>query len=278
MRQFVLLGAAALGLAVLAGPAFAEVTVTANISKDKDITVTETVTKTKTVTINVFMNVLLPGAAEAQALANVTNTENTVCQGVNCGTEQGVKNPATIENSVNTNSGIVGVNQDNGNMVNQANLVSVGVTASSESVADVQAELDQVNTSNTVTHDEPVADVDNGNATATITGSITGNTGVVGVNQNAGNMNNQTNAVAVALGVGTAVALAESALGQVNTGNTVDELNTVKFDTISGSITGNTGVVQVNQSTGNMNNQASVISVAATVSSATIVPPTPRLP
>jgi hypothetical protein len=99
---------------------------------------------------------------------------------------------------------------------------------------------------------------------ARIEGSVSGNTGIVGVNQNSGNMNNQTNAVAAAIGVNPTLALGEGALGQVNSGNTVRAENTVKYDEIgNGSVSGNSGVVGVNQSVGDMNNQMNAFSIAA---------------
>ena len=64
--------------------------------------------------------------------------------------------------------------------------------------------VDQLNQLNTVTQeeifDEPL--FSNPDHDATISGSINDNNGIVGVNQNAGNMNNQTNAVAIVVGEG----------------------------------------------------------------------------
>jgi uncharacterized membrane protein YdcZ (DUF606 family) len=95
----------------------------------------------------------------------------------------------------------------------------------------------------------------------------------VGVNQNAGNMNNQLNALAMAVGLGSKWALSEAALGQSNIGNTIVALNTVKSDTITGSVNDNTGVIGVNQTVGNMNNQASVVSMAVLSSTVAITSP-----
>ncbi|MFZ1060768.1 MAG: hypothetical protein WAP47_16415, partial [Candidatus Rokuibacteriota bacterium] len=105
---------------------------------------------------------------------------------------------------------------------------------------------------------------------ATIKDSLNHNSGIAQVNQNTGNMNNQTNAVALAVGLGADVALSEAALGQVNAWNTVYDVATVKYDFIKGSVNSNTGIVSVNQSSGNMNNQGTAISVAVTTSSASL--------
>jgi hypothetical protein len=83
-------------------------------------------------------------------------------------------------------------------------------------------------------------------------------------------MNNQINAVALAVGVNAAVALSEADLGQLNSSVEVNETNTTRAEDITGSVVGNTGITQVNQSNGNLNNQASVVSVSALTSSVAI--------
>ncbi|MEX1205003.1 MAG: hypothetical protein WEB85_07110, partial [Dongiaceae bacterium] len=93
--------------------------------------------------------------------------------------------------------------------------------------------------------------------------SVNFNTGIVGVNQNGGNNNNQTNAVAVAAGLDAGLALAETALGQENSDNYVKDTNTLKRDLIQSSVNNNTGVVSVNQSAGANNNQSGAVSIAA---------------
>ena len=258
-------------IAAVAVPALADVTVTATIDKTKDKTVTETLTKTKVVTINVTSDLLLEGAAEVEAIVNVTNDGNTVNRDPRVeGDSFGIRRSATLSDSVNTNSGILGVNNDVGNMVNQANVVSFGFTDSPTAFIEAQAAVDQVNTNNTVFQDESAtfdpAVPDRSSTIGGGAGSINSNSGIVGVNQNAGNMNNQTNAVALAVGAGAFVALSEADLGQFNSGNTVEETATVKFDVIQNSITGNAGIVGVNNSSGNMNNQASAVSMAVRTS------------
>jgi len=283
----------ALALAAVVGalpvPAAADVFVEVEINKDKDVAILETVEKTKQVAIIVNMNQTLEGAAEAQALANQRNIRNTsreadptIVGPLGAGgidpNDMLIFKHALIADSINGNTGIVGVNQDVGNMVNQANVVALAVTNSETSLTHAQAAADQVNQNNFSFHREQTAfDIENPeanpNLTATITGSINANTGIVGVNQNVGNMNNQANLVSMSVGIGSQFALSESALGQVNVGNTVIEVQTVKFDRIADSINGNAGIVGVNQTVGNMNNQASVVSVAALTSSVTITTP-----
>ena len=269
---------------LMGSPALADVFVTADITKFKDITVTLDVFKDKELFIFVTQELFAEGAAEADAIANQLNDDNVVTgvDGVadNPDAAFGIQKVADITTSVNENQGVVGLNQDTSNMVNQGNLVSVALTntgngTEEDSVTNSQAEAEQINFNNSVTHFE-VLDVNLlPDLTATIESSINNNSGVVGVNQNAGNMNNQLNALALAVGLGSKFALSEAALGQENTGNIVNEIETVKSDLISNSGSGNSGIIGVNQSSGNMNNQASVVSMAVLTSSVAITLPTP---
>lgn len=247
-------------IAAVAVPALADVTVTATIDKTKDKVVEEFLTKDKIVDINVISENLLLGAVEVEALVNVRNDGNTVDRDPR---EPGfqIDRHATLEGSVNENSGILGLNQDVGNMVNQANVVSFGFTNSPNAFSEAQAGVDQRNRDNTVFQIETAFDPEVPDRTATITDSGSGNAGIVGINQNAGNMNNQTNAVAVAVATNGFVGLAEADLGQLNAGNRVEEGATVKQDLITGSFLGHAGVLSVNQSSGNMNNQGTVVSL-----------------
>ncbi|MFH0810406.1 MAG: hypothetical protein V2A77_08080 [Pseudomonadota bacterium] len=86
--------------------------------------------------------------------------------------------------------------------------------------------------------------------------------GVVGINQSAGNINNQNNAVAMAVGAKGIACLAEADLVLISGGNKVKELATCKHDTLEGAIfsgCGSSGMVGINQATGNICNQANVI-------------------
>lgn len=289
----------ALALALLASslPASADVEVFASIQKTKDITITENITITKTVDITVNALELQYGsAAEADAIINQENSGNRVDSSL----EQlddvdlsdvnnfGIDLDASIIDSINDNTGIVDVNQDVGNMTNQANQVALAIAVpeagaeASPVVVNSQSEAEQINRNNAVWHGEDpgsldtedpwvIGNPDGNNENATIDGSINGNVGIVNVNQNAGNMNNQANSEALAVATDLAgVALSEAALGQVNTNpeNTengfpaVFEFGVTKNASMTGSLNGNTGVGGVNQASGNMANQANIFSLA----------------
>jgi len=117
---------------------------------------------------------------------------------------------------------------------------------------------------------------------AVITNSINHNTGIVNVNQAVGNNSNQANNESLAVSLltsgtqGGGVALSEADLGQLNTGNhnwesdatgvAGDEIFGIhKSATMTGSVSDNIGIVGVNQSAGNMSNQANNVSAAFVV-------------
>ena len=101
--------------------------------------------------------------------------------------------------------------------------------------------------------------------TNTISGSISNNNGIVGVNQSSGNINNQLNSAALAAGLDSITngALGEATLKQVNADNFLTHIAVFRSDTITGSINGNAGIVSVNQASGDMVNQANVHAIAA---------------
>lgn len=308
MRKALLATAgSALALALLSYslPVKADVTVTAYINKTKDTTITENITITKTVDLRVGTlttvdnePVVAPlqffylSGAEADAIVNQTTSNNDVDSShdqlnFNIGdvNDMGIHLDASITRSINRNTGIVDVNQDVGNMSNQGNQVALAVaTPATPSVendptarvlVNSQSEAEQVNSGNAVWHGEIPLETDyrpGPNESASIQGSINDNVGIVNVNQNAGNMNNQANSEALAVAVDLAgVALSEAALGQQNTGPTstngnffgsVYEFGVVKEASMAGSMNGNTGVGGVNQAAGNMANQANIFSLA----------------
>jgi hypothetical protein len=252
----------------------------ATIDKTKDVAITEEIRVFKNVDLDVLVPLRATKAAESDALVNQTNAANRAC--TNCDEKRD-----TITGSGNTNSGVLSINQAAGNMNNQGNAVSIAVDVivtpgpgpeqppdpESAGFAEAQAAADQ---RNGATGDLGPNTVDTVNLlfrSGLIEDSLNDNTGVVHANQAPGNMNNQANALSVAVSLDAGVALSEADLGQVNVGNVVRESDATAGTTlrvginkradITGSINGNTGIVGVNQAVGNMANQANVVSVAA---------------
>lgn len=295
-----LTSALALGVGLAATPAAADVFVSANISKTKDVEVFIDVTKEKDVTISSTFNEDLESAAEAIALDNQIIQGTTIERSERAPVAGGARDDvsvedsffaflinvrATISESINDNVGVLGVNQDVGNANNQANVVSTAViqqdTDGEPSFAHAEESTEQRNVDNAEEHGELLTfrDGDPTNLTAAnlvpdkvavMRDSVNNNSGVVAVNQSAGNGINQSNKVAVAAGIGSVLALSESDLGQTNTGNIVDEVNTVKRNVIRDSVDGNQGIVSGNQAVGAFNNQANSVAFSALRASAEV--------
>jgi hypothetical protein len=270
-----------------------EVYVTENIAKFKTLRIDVT---------DPLDALMTDEAAEAAALVNASNDGVFVSGPTGSTNDQvdyNVNLDASISDSITGNTGIVGVNQDVGNSANQGNLVGLAYTAGTGSaLADSQSEADQANSSgvvvergvrehtevvdggSTTSGDPDFADdgkkiviienpdgtitiLDTAVKTATIENSVIGNTGITGVNQNVGNSSNQHNGVSLAVGIGAIAAMSEAALGQSNSGNTVDEVGTVRTASLTASVMQNAGITAVNQNTGNFNNQSSMVAFSA---------------
>lgn len=269
----------ALGVGVATAPASADVFVQGTVTKDKNVLVTVDTTKFKNVTIDSDFNENLTSAAEAFAINNQV-TSNNIVERSNRG-PTGDEAPflidlrATLDESVRNNQGVLGLNQDVGNVNNQANVVSTAVIQqdgdAASSFTHSEAATEQRNNGST---EEQIGnipiDISDPDKVAAVRNSVNNNSGIVGINQSTGNGINQSNNIAVAAGIGSVLALSEADLGQENTGNVVEEVNTVKRDVIRASVNGNQGVVSGNQSSGNFNNQANTVAFSALTSAATV--------
>jgi hypothetical protein len=278
MKNRYLIAAAALAFGLAASPAFADVNATIDVTKDKLVVISQPTVIVKAVDLQVVYRDVLTDGATAQALVNSSNTGNTVTWSVDTNLEDGVNTAgdrrnmlivrkALIEGSVLRNTGIGQLNQDTGNFANQGNVVSAGLDFGKEAFANAEAYAEQITSDNSAYHSEgTVAPRNAPTIDAIITGSFNVNEGVFMGNQNSGNVNSQHNVLALAVADTAVWALSDAGLNQVNSGNVALETNTVKRDLITNSVNGNTGIVMINQSVGNMNNQATVVSVAALTS------------
>ncbi len=265
MRKAALLSAVAASALLIAPAAYADVDVFGLVIKIETLTVTETVNILKTVTIDVDIVAPPSKFAEASAHYNQDNFQNEACE--NCAEKIDL-----ISGSILGNSGITSVNQSSGNNNNQATLISFafdvgtvtgpppppppdpnGTGFAHSQVAGSQAIFQNTVSTILVTHRD-----------ALIVDSINSNTGITAVNQAAGNINNQANAIAIAFSQATGVALSDAALGQLVVLNNHFESGVFKTASMTGSIQNNTGIVQVNQSAGNLGNQGNAVSLAIT--------------
>jgi len=284
MRKTILLAsAAALGLGFASSSAFADVNLLVNVTKTKDVDITETISVTKVANIILDVNVEAAKAAEASTILNQSNHGNLACE--NC-----AEKLDQILGSVNGNSGVASVNQAAGNNNNQGSVltaaIDVGFPAPPEDpppppppgvpaiggFAHAQGHIDQKNgvvlgaEGECVSAPNTVQSVEIIFRQAEITDSIIGNQGLTMVNQATGQMNNQGNAVTIAVSLAAGgVALSEADLGQETSNNVTSESDVVKTTLVNNSVNNNTGVTLVNQAAGNMSNQANNLSLGAAV-------------
>lgn len=96
--------------------------------------------------------------------------------------------------------------------------------------------------------------------------SFNGTTGIVGVNQDAGNFNNQANVVAFVMGSGDPVGQVLSVSIDVEKrDNAIADGGSIHEERIVGSFNGSNGIVGVNQSAGSANNQINAVAVGVGV-------------
>lgn len=253
MRKIALLSAAA-AIALGAGSAKADVFVSGNVYKDVDITIHEKIETTKIIDIATFIFVDPKGAADSNTTFNQNVYGNWSCSDCTLKIDK-------IDGSVNDNVGITSVNQAAGNLNNQGTAISFAFVDGSGKygygLASSQVAGNQYNGYNTVGRPH------NYDPASTITGSVNRNEGITAVNQSSGTGNNQANGISIAASRLYGVALSDTALGQVNSKNQVNEFGAKRFSTISGSVNQNTGITSVNQSSGNLGNQSNVVSLSA---------------
>jgi len=146
------------------------------------------------------------GFAEANASAQQSNGAPSEGASNIIDTINIVSRIGLIQGSINGNTGATFVNQATGNINNQTNLVSIAFSERAGGVALAESDLGQTNQNDLV--EESASTNFSGNTAqgvlvgiskqATITGSVDGNTGIVGVNQGVGNFANQANVFSLA--------------------------------------------------------------------------------
>jgi hypothetical protein len=165
--------------------------------------------------------------------------------------------------SFNEFTGIGQANQAAGYLNNQGNVVAAAIVSTDKAAAMTEVAVDQTNFFNTL-------DVFASVSIDSICSSFNDFTGIGQANQSAGHMNNQNNVVALSAGLGDScradefVAANDTYLTQKNTLGLAKVCFAYNSNNINGSFNGFTGIGQVNQSAGSMNNQANVVSIAYT--------------
>jgi hypothetical protein len=152
--------------------------------------------------------------------------------------------------------GVGASNQAAGNLNNQGTYIGFAATSSNNALMTTDVTLATVHENNSLI-------TGNTSYQATIGGqSFSGATGIVAVNQAAGNMNSQLKAVTVCVGNATAV-LNNSQLSQVNSNNNIQVQGpmTCKVSLDDGTFQDFKGVASVTQVAGNLNQVATSLRI-----------------
>jgi hypothetical protein len=263
-----------------------DVSLDAQVIIKKDVTITQDRTDRYTTSLVPFKFFDPKARADAESVKNDLNYNN--CMEVGAST--------FTDNMDKSFVGFIGIGQSNqaaGQMNNQGNVAAVAFVSNNDAYSSALTAVGVTNRSNeySANHKKdssgcytdwwtPAAIL---TQTDNMSGSFNTFIGIGQSNQSAGSMNNQNNAVAVAAGVqddsgscrgwsgdfkggGSMVAMAASELAMTNSCNKFQLDKATFTNNMSNSFNGFVGIGQSNQSAGNMNNQANVVSVAATVS------------
>jgi hypothetical protein len=175
--------------------------------------------------------------------------------------ESGISHASLIQDSFLNNGGIVSVNQDSGNINNQANVRVIALAAGGADLNLPSVDLARASSDNAVISS-------GGSHTDSIVGSFNDTTGIVGVNQSSGNLNQQANVLVMAVGLRMTPEVAlldDHALGDVipnQTDATGGDPTSPRSESIVDSFNNFTGIAQVSQSAGNQNEVSNVIGVS----------------
>jgi hypothetical protein len=196
-----------------------------------------------------------PGAAMGAAIVEQGLIGNQV-------KEHNVNRRTMILGSFRNNQGIVNVNQDSGNLNNQANVRVLAMVEAGSLVYDLKL-------TGLVQRIDNVLISSGGERQDRIASSFREMVGIAGVNQSAGNLNQQANVLV--LGVGLAlgpemVTLGDVILEEVNANNTLTQGPLgPRTDAITGAFRDFRGIAQVSQSAGDLNAVSNFLGVSLTV-------------
>lgn len=216
---------------------------------------------------------VLPGLEGVRAVAGVSSGAAVASMIVeqrvagNRVEEQNIRRRTLFENSGRDNLGIVNINQDAGNLNNQANVTAVAILQGGGHSGSVVLGLDiapaAARTGNTVI-------TSGGHRENLIVNSFGGTVGLVNANQSVGNLNSQANLVVLSLGALAApefTRLGESALGDVAARNNVvrEGPGGTRIDVVADSFEGYRGVALVGQVSGDLNVVRNIATISVMV-------------
>jgi hypothetical protein len=221
--------------------------------------------------------ITLPGLDGAAAIVSATvgvgeaTVEATQSLIGNSVIVEGGEAAIDFADSGNGLTGILSINQEAGNMNQQANIRTLVMVDAGGGPAVLHIDI---NTSQEL-RGNSLTLRDTGPRSVAITDSFNGSTGIVGINQSAGNLNQQLSVVAVAIGsnVGpAAIHLGDAQLGQIGgvADNTLEEegVQGPRTNTLSNSFNDFSGIAQISQTTGDMNRVTQAVGISITTPAA----------
>jgi len=218
--------------------------------------------------IQTIVEGLLNGVVSASSTVEQELVGNTVQEG-------NLPTSVSFQDGLSSSSGIFSINQNAGNLNNQVNVRAIALSMSSSSIQQLSLDASATTTDNLLTI--------SGNERMTqVSGSFENTTGIVGLTQSAGNLNQQANllvlgvgltpeelptlwAISISeqptllvLGVGFTpeeqpLLLTDNSLGEMTGNNSIDGPIGSRSDSLTDSFGGFKGIAQVSQSSGDVN-------------------------
>jgi len=176
---------------------------------------------------------------------------------------QDMSSSALIQDSFNGDAGIIDVNQQAGDLNNQANVRAFAYTPGLGTLQAAQADVTMAMYGNSIT-------TSGGALSAGIDGSFNNTVGIVGVNQAAGSLNEEVNVLALSLGASPgadSIILDDATLALIgtpdqNTENKDPNKPRQQTTSMTNSFNNFTGIAQVNQVAGDLNRVDNVMAVS----------------
>ena len=163
---------------------------------------------------------------------------------------------SSLFNAVQDNTGIISVNQSSGNLVHQSNLRAFYLSDQPEATFDIG--IDQTSELDLVTFTESGVSARRN----LLDGSFQDNTVLVGINQSAGNLNQQGNHAIVVVGGTAALSDAELQNNHATNSEIDEEAVAVLEDMVTNSFTNSQGIFQVSQASGSVNIQENNLAIS----------------
>ncbi len=162
----------------------------------------------------------------------------------------------SLLDAVKDNTGVISLNQSSGSYINQANIRMFYLSEDPQMVVDIGVDRRSMLDVSFFT-ESGVLEKRN-----QLVGSFRDNTVLVGINQSAGNLNQQANTAMVIIGGLAALSDAELESTHATNGDIDEAPAAVLEDVIANSFAGSRGIFQVSQASGSVNIQENNLAVS----------------